>query len=100
MLERIDMPDAQSLSAGDVGEISQAIAESWEVHRLRARVAALEAAMRVDIVCANSACAARDCAAWISRGKWCDNCPCTEVSESARTLGIELAMTQKLSASA
>lgn len=35
MLERIDMPNAQSLSAGDVGEISQAIAESWELRRLR-----------------------------------------------------------------
>lgn len=43
MLERIDMPDAQSLSAGDIGDISQAIAESWEVQRLRARVAELEA---------------------------------------------------------
>jgi hypothetical protein len=35
MLERMDMPNAQSLSAGDVGEVSQAIAESWELARLQ-----------------------------------------------------------------
>ena len=36
ILDRMDIPLAQSFSAGDVGEIAQAIAESWELRQLKA----------------------------------------------------------------
>jgi hypothetical protein len=34
MLERMDVPNAQSLGAGDVGDVAQAIAESRKYRRL------------------------------------------------------------------